>query len=171
MSTDVTNPFDFSDFGAAPLGASSAAPSSNGFPSHGKNALSHNAFDPFSTGQPAQAEAHKTFPVTPASSELIHVARPPLALFAFALGIAGAGIVLAAVWGQTLVAAASGWLLAGPIAIGALSMYARIDTQRRAEAVYSAPGWTGALYRLIVVVCFAGIALGAWHLAIWAGGQ
>lgn len=161
----MSNPFDFSDFGAAAAAPATSAAMSN---SHG---FSHNGFDPFGTSRAGEAQAHKTFPVAPTSTEIIHVAKPPLALFALALGIAGAGIVLAAVWGQTLAAAAAGWFLAGPVAIGALSAYARIDTRRRTEAVYSAPGWTGALYRLIVAVCFAGIALGAWHLAVWAGGR
>lgn len=65
--------------------------------------------------------------------------------------------------------ASAGWLLAGPIAIGALAMYSRIDTKRRSDAVYSAPTWAGALYWAVLAACLVGIGVGAWQLALWAG--
>jgi hypothetical protein len=68
-----------------------------------------------------------------------------------------------------LSAALTGWLLAGPVAIGVLAEFTRVDTRRRANAVYSAPRWVGTLYWAIVGVCLLGIAVGAWHIAIWAG--
>ncbi|OOK63758.1 hypothetical protein BZL30_9393 [Mycobacterium kansasii] len=34
-------------------------------------------------------------------------------------------------WGTSLPAAFSGWLLAGPVAIGVLAEFTRVDTQRR----------------------------------------
>ena len=63
----------------------------------------------------------------------------------------------------------AGWLLAGPVAIGVLAQYSRVDTRRRTDAVYSAPTWTGGAYWLVLAVCLVGIALAAWQIALWAG--
>jgi hypothetical protein len=172
----MSNPFDFSDFSstAAPLVASGgSAPS--GFSDHpqaGRNTLLQTGFDPFGSSQPAQASSRKAFAdVASESREGIHVARPPLVLFALTLALAGAAIVMSALWGRELTAAAVGWLLAGPAAIGVLSAYTRIDTRRRTEAVYSAPRWARALYWMSMIACLSGTAVAAWHLALWAGGQ
>ncbi|OOK63754.1 putative membrane protein [Mycobacterium kansasii] len=54
--------------------------------------------------------------------------------------------------GHSLPAAFSGWLLAGPVAIGVLAEFTRVDTQRRANAVYSAPRWSH-LYWAVLGVC------------------
>ena len=67
--------------------------------------------------------------------------------------------------------ALAGWLLAGPLAIGALAVYTRVDTRRRSESIYSAPRWAARLYWAVLVVCLVGIALGAWQIALWAGRQ
>jgi hypothetical protein len=86
-----------------------------------------------------------------------------------------AGVVLAVIsaasGGGVLVPALVGWLLAGPLAIGALAVYTRVDTRRRSESIYSAPRWTATLYWAVLVVCLVGIALGAWQIALWAGRQ
>ena len=72
-------------------------------------------------------------------------AGPPLKWFAVALVMAAAGVVLALVsatgGGGVFVPALAGWLLAGPLAIGALAVYTRVDTRRRSESIYSAPRW------------------------------
>ena len=173
----MSDPFDFSDFGSArlPVAASPAASSAPGFGGHATfmaDAPLHNGFDPFGGAQPGKPWSGKAFAeTTPPSPEGVHVARPPLALFALALALAAAGILISALWGQAPPAAAVGWFLAGPVAIGVLSAYTRIDTRRRTDAVYSAPGWASALYWVVVMVCLAGIGLGAWYLALWAGGQ
>ncbi len=49
------------------------------------------------------------------------MARPPLGLFGLAIALAAAGALVAGVWGGALVAAAVGWSLAGPVAIGVLA--------------------------------------------------
>jgi hypothetical protein len=66
-------------------------------------------------------------------------------------------------------AAFAGWLLAGPVAIGVLAEFSRIDIRRRTHAVYSAPRWVPNVYWAILGVCLLGIAVGAWHIAMWAG--
>ena len=95
--------------------------------------------------------------------------------FAVAFVLAAAGVVLAlmsaASGGGVLGIALAGWLLAGPMAIGALTLYTRVDTRRRSEAIYSAPRWAGTLYWAVLAVCLIGIALGAWQIALWAGRQ
>ena len=89
--------------------------------------------------------------------------------------LAVAGVVLALIsaasGGGVLVTALAGWLLAGPLAIGALAVYTRVDTRRRSESIYSAPRWATTLYWAVLVVCLVGIALGAWQIALWAGRQ
>ena len=172
----MSDPFDFSDFGSAGMRAAApvglTGPVFGGHASPPVETLSHSGFDPFGDVHAAPKQPGKPFSnATPPSQGGIHVARPPLALFAVALTLAGAGIVISALWGRALPTVALGWFLSGPMAIGVLSTFSRIDTRRRTEAVYSAPGWTGALYWLVVLVCLAGIGLGAWHLAWWAGGQ
>ena len=108
------------------------------------------------------------------SDGTLATAGPPLKWFAVTLVLAVAGVVLAlsrASGGGVLATALAGWLLAGPLAIGALAVYTRVDTRRRSESIYSAPRWAATLYWAVLVVCLVGIALGAWQIALWAGRQ
>jgi hypothetical protein len=92
--------------------------------------------------------------------------------FAVALALALVGVALAgarALGGPMIAAAVAGWLSAGPLAIGALAVFSRVDTRRRTEAIYSAPTWTSTLYWVVLAVCLVGIAVGAWQIALWAG--
>ena len=169
----MMDPFDFSDFG-------SPRPTATG---GGHSTLQHTqpdakldtGFDPFADGGPRKLESHDAFGMTTsgatATPDRLEVARPPLALFGFAIALAAAGVLIAGVWGGAVAAAAVGWFLAGPAAIGVLAYYTLVDTRRRTDAVYSAPSWTGAVYWTVVSVCLIGIAFGAWHLALWAGRQ
>jgi hypothetical protein len=189
-----SNPFDFSDFGPAkqpsgpPPGGGPGAPAgpapgrgpAGGFdpwagqPSPRPTATPTDAFggpsgsDAF--GQNAGRDAFGGL-ATPGGPTLT-TAGPPLSWFFVALGLAIAGIVIAAIGtlaGGLIATALGGWLLAGPIAIGALAVYNRIDTRRRTESIYSAPGWTSTLYWAVLAASAVGIALGAWQIALWAG--
>jgi hypothetical protein len=179
------NPFDFSDFGPpkrpnapnpppAGPGDRAAAPPRDG--------------GGFSTGFDPWANHPKTQPHTAregvlgqdafgnaTSAGTLATAGPPLKWFAVTLVLAVTGAALAlisaAAGGGVLMTALAGWLLAGPLAIGALAVYTRVDTRRRSESIYSAPRWTGTLYWAVLVVCLVGIALGAWQIALWAGRQ
>lgn len=181
------NPFDFSDFGPPrrptgptppPAGQPPAAPPGAGG---------------FSTGFDPWANAPKTQPRPGAPDAFgeagggdafgqsgalgggaLATAGPPVVWFAVALALAAAGVVLAllsALSGGVLATALVGWLLAGPIAIGALAVYTRVDTRRRTESIYSAPRWAATFYWAVLAVCLIGIALGAWQIALWAGRQ
>ena len=177
------NPFDFSDFGppkrptgptpphAAPGGPAAALPQASGGFSTG--------FDPWANQpktQPrlGQSGGQDAFG-QPTSAAMLATAGPPLKWFGVTLLLAVAGVVLAVVsaasGGGVLVPALVGWLLAGPLAIGTLAVYTRVDTRRRSESIYSAPRWTATLYWAVLVVCLVGIALGAWQIALWAGRQ
>ena len=182
------NPFDFSDFGPQQHSAPAPAP--------GESGLS-GGFDPWANepksgarpqfpGAPADAfgASAATFDPTsgrdtfgqltasPAGTATLTTAGPPLVWFAVALALAVLGVALAglsALSGPMIASAVGGWLLAGPLAIGALAVYSRVDTRRRTEAIYSAPTWTSTFYWVVLAVCVLGIALGAWQIALWAG--
>jgi hypothetical protein len=161
------DPFDFTDFGS---------PRTNGRTTlHPPQAQRNSGFDPFAEASPRQTASFDAFGVGPTgtspSTQGLALAGPPLSLLGLALTLAAAGAVLAGVWGSALGAAAVGWLLAGPAAIGVLALYTLVDTRRRTDAVYSAPSWTSATYWAVVAVCLIGIAFGAWYLALWAGRQ
>jgi hypothetical protein len=181
------NPFDFSDFGP-PKRPSVPTPTSG----PGGPAAASPQVDKFSTGfdpwanQPktqsrsrqegvfGQSGAQDAFGQATSAGTLA-TAGPPLKWFAVTLLLAVAGVVLAVIsaasGGGVPVPALAGWLLAGPLAIGALAVYTRVDTRRRSESIYSAPRWTATLYWAVLVVCLVGIALGAWQIALWAGRQ
>jgi hypothetical protein len=171
------NPFDFSDFGP-PQAPSSHPPRGQGSAARGPAPRSasdtglDSGFDPFADAPRPRLRPRDAFGSedTRSGGAALVVAHPPLWLFALAAGLGAIGIVVAAVWGTALPAAAAGWLLAGPVAIGVLATYTRVDTRRRTQTVYSAPTWTGTVYAAVVAVCLVGIALGAWHLALWVGG-
>jgi hypothetical protein len=192
------NPFDFSDFGpqqhSAPAGPSPASgaakPStpggfSSGFdpwanqprsgarpenPNPGADAFgaaSAAAFDPA-----GGRDAFGQLTTSPAGAAALSTAGPPLVWFVVALALAVVGVALAgisALSGPLIASAVGGWLLAGPLAIGALAVFSRVDTRRRTEAIYSAPTWTSTLYWVVLAVCLLGIAVGAWQIALWAG--
>jgi len=191
------NPFDFSDFGPAKRPTGPTPPSAGaGVPPPGApTPPGHSGgFDPWAgqpptaaprTGQdtfgpPAGQDAfgqptgQDAFGQTGSAAGTLATAGPPLHWFAVALALAVAGVVLAgigALSGGNIVTALIGWLLAGPVAIGALALYTRVDTRRRTETIYSAPTWAATLYWVVLVVCLIGIAVGAWQIALWAGRQ
>jgi len=171
----MSDPFDFSDFGAprAPAGPPPAEPAWSAAPQpRTPDTVPHNGFDPFAAAAPAPVAPRDAFGGEAAAGIAapgLTVARPPLELFGPAAALAVAGMVVAAVWGSALPAAAAGWLLAGPAAIGVLAFYTRVDIRRRTAAVYSAPHRTAALYWAVVALCMVGIGVGAWQLALCAG--
>ncbi len=180
------NPFDFSDFGPG-----KQVPPGGGQPSpQGQGASA--GFDPWANQRPARPgtpdafggvgapafdaaagrDAFGQLTAGPAGLGVLTTAGPPLVWFAVALALAIIGVGLAgtsALGGPMIAAAAAGWLLAGPLAIGALAVFSRVDTRRRTEAIYSAPTWTSTLYWIVLAVCLLGIAIGAWQIALWAG--
>jgi hypothetical protein len=190
------NPFDFSDFGpqqhSAPAGPSAAPgaaqPSTGGGFSAGFDPWAnqpksgarpeHPTPDAFGASPAAAfdpAGGRDTFghlTAGPAGTAALTTAGPPLVWFAVALALAFVGLVLggvSALSGPMITTAVGGWLLAGPLAIGALAAFSRVDTRRRTEAIYSAPTWTSTLYWVVLAVCLLGIAVGAWQIALWAG--
>ena len=176
MAKPTSDPFDFSEFGVGraartppgqtpPTGQAPGRPSNRGFDT---------GFDPFAGQRVSGSDTdHRdAFGPTTAGAlgaDALAVAGPPLALFALAFALAAVGLVIGLAWGPRLAAAFAGWLLAGPVAIGVLAEFSRIDIRRRTHAVYSAPRWVPNVYWAILGVCMLGIAVGAWHIALWAG--
>lgn len=177
------NPFDFSDFGgrvpgpppapAQPWGIHPQDPRRPGqrTPQPQPVPFSDNGFDPFRDSVPVRQQAGAVFGGQPSLPGL-SVAGPPLHLVAAALAVACVGVILGAVavlLDQNVLLAATGWVLAGPSAIGVLAWFSSADTRRRMSSVYSAPVWLSRAYWAVLVVCAAGIGLSAWQLALWAG--
>lgn len=183
------NPFDFTDFGPARQPTGSSAPAGPPPGVTGSPGRYSAGFDPFANqpGPPPQQRPQGAFGPAAGQSPVndafggagavggaLQTAGPPLRWFVVALGLALLGLIVVtvgAVTGGSLVTAVTGWLLAGPAAIGALAMYTRVDTRRRTDAIYSAPAWAPRLYWAVLAVCLIGIALGAWQIALWAGRQ
>jgi hypothetical protein len=171
-----SDPFDFSEFGAGraartpPVRPPSAGPS----PGPTANRGFETGFDPFADQRSGGSDTHQrdVFGPTAAGAlgaEALTVAGPPVALIALAFALAAVGLAIGLVWGPQVREAFAGWLLAGPVAIGVLAEFSRVDTRRRTNAVYSAPRWVPNVYWTILVVCLLGIAVGAWRIALWAG--
>jgi hypothetical protein len=183
------NPFDFGDFGPQQHSAPAAG---------GPRGLASTGFDPWANESKSAARAENPTPgdqadsfgaasavafdptsdrntfgqLTASPAGALSTAGPPLVWFAVALALAVVGIALAgfsALSGPMIASAIGGWLLAGPLAIGALAVFSRVDTRRRTEAIYSAPTWTSTLHRVVLAVCVLGIGVGAWQIALWAG--
>ena len=189
----MSNPFDFSDFGAprTPPGPAPQQPGAQAAP----GPATPGAFDPWanqpparrqSAGIPDTATAFGAEPlggdpsggrdafgnITAAPSATLATAGPPLMWFGVAIALALGGAIIAGVGalaGGMVLTATAGWLLAGPAAIGALAVFNRIDTRRRTEAIYSAPTWTTTLYWVVLGLAAVGIVIAAWQIALWAG--
>ncbi|MBS9533709.1 hypothetical protein KIH27_08935 [Mycobacterium sp. M1] len=198
----MSNPFDFSDFGAA--GTPSAQPGPGPAPAaplqQGAGGPGH--FDPWANQPSAPAapaaagpaapdpgglfgagaapgigaqdgrDAFGHLTINPTGPGALTTSGPPLVWFAVAIALAVGGALLSgfgALQGGNIGTALAGWLLAGPVAIGALAVFNRVDTRRRTDAIYSAPSWTATLYWVVLALCLVGIVVGAWQIALWAG--
>lgn len=167
------DPFDFSDFGSRASGDGSRSQIQP------RPGAANGGFDPFEGRAPAATTAAvvEAFTDSPgaASMPTFEVAGPPLRLFASAFGVAVIGLVLGmltffdALRNSSALVALIGWFMAGPAAIGVLAWCSRLDTRRRLSAVYSAPAWLRHAYWVVLATCAAGIGMGAWQLALWAG--
>jgi hypothetical protein len=177
------DPFDFSDFGPPSGGPTPPRTGAGSGPPPGADFST--GFDPWANQPKTQPRARRQDAFGQSGDRdafgqaittgTLATAGPPLKWFGVALVMAAAGVVLALVsatgGGGVFAPALAGWLLAGPVAIGALAVYTRVDTRRRSESIYSAPRWAARLYWAVLVVCLVGIALGAWQIALWAGRQ
>lgn len=79
------------------------------------------------------------------------------------------GLVVGAALGASGPLAVVGWVLAGPVAIGVLSAFTLLDTNRRAMPVYAEPGWTKPAYWAVLAVAAIGIIICALRIADWIG--
>ena len=172
-----SDPFDFSEFGAGRAARTPPpvqAPTTGQAPGPAPNPRFDTGFDPFGDQRSGGSDTDHPDAFGPTGADslgasALAVAQPPVALFALAFVLGALGLAIGLVWGPRVSAAFAGWLLAGPVAIGVLAEFSRVDTRRRTHAVYSAPLWVPRVYWAILGVCLLGIAVGAWHIALWAG--
>lgn len=75
-------------------------------------------------------------------------------------GPSGARSIGEHVWGP-----AAAWFVGGPVAIGLLALFVKIDTARQAGPWYAVSPWSSWGRRLLVVVCLVAVALNAWIIA------
>ncbi|TRW86212.1 hypothetical protein FK535_06995 [Mycolicibacterium sp. 018/SC-01/001] len=96
------------------------------------------------------------------------VAKPPVGVLMVAAVLAVIGIALGAIFWQSAISLA-GWISAGPLAIGALALYAAKDTSRRALPTYLRPNGIGLLYSVVSLLVVSGIVVSALSFAFWVG--
>ena len=96
------------------------------------------------------------------------VGRPPVIWLYLGVAVAAAGAVLAALFAD-IVLAIPAWVLAGPIAIGFLTVFILADTKSQSAPIYSMQGYVPWLYRTLLLVAAVGVGLSAWRIATWVG--
>lgn len=165
------NPFDFSDYSSSQSDADAHWPV--GSPSAGS------ASNPFAAAPPAGTAAGPAFgapgdpfgaaPARPTGGVL--QGRPPMGwLWSAALAaLVGVGLTLVALTGGAVLAGVIGWAFAGLVAFGLLAFFTVVDTRQRAMSVYAKSESARVVYCVVAVLAFAGVALGAWSIADWAG--
>lgn len=174
-----SDPFDFSEFGSPPSGPPAKfgpAPGPTQQGGFGPPPQRQSQFpSPSPFGQvPQFGEATQnvdpfgdaTLVRAPRSLEQV---RPPLLWLVLGAAVALIGLVLALVVGSHVWLAMTGWVLAGPLAIGALATFTIRDTGQRARPLYSFPSWLPWAYRGVLLLAMLGVAAGAWRIAEWAG--
>lgn len=102
-------------------------------------------------------------------SGTVQIARPPLPYLAAAAAISLVALLLAALLGAIPGLAIIAWVLAGPIAIGVLAYYLKVDTTERARPIYAAPNWLRPAYIVALVLCGIAVVIAALRIALWVG--
>lgn len=96
--------------------------------------------------------------------ELVTPNRPPMLW----LGIGAALVVVAfavALIGRTATTGLIGWVLAGPLAIGAMAMFITADAKRRESGWYTPSDLADWGRRILIVAALVAVALCAWFIA------
>jgi len=88
----------------------------------------------------------------------------PTLLLVIGLAVAMASIVIALV-SESATVASVGWMLGGPLAIGALAVFLQVDTQRRSQPWYAESSLIPWLRRGLVFLAIIAVALNAWTIA------
>lgn len=104
----------------------------------------------------------------PPSSDIVEVSRPPVLWIGVAGLLAVAGAVVA--WAFASVPLVwVGWVLAGPLAFGALAGFQNRDLRARAQGVYGEPGWLKPVYWATTALVLLCVCACAYRLADWIG--
>jgi hypothetical protein len=104
----------------------------------------------------------------PATSALT-IASPPARWLIFGAAASLVGGAVAALLGEMIVPAVVGWFLSGPVAIGLLAVFIRLDTERLARPTRALFGWVKPAYVACVVLALAAVCVSAVRIALWAG--
>lgn len=96
--------------------------------------------------------------------ELVTPNRPPLAWLGIGLLLTLAAFVIVLI-GRTATTGLIGWVLAGPLAIGSVAMFAVTDAKKRESGWYAPSGLADWGRRILIVVALVAVTLCAWFIA------
>ncbi len=95
----------------------------------------------------------------------------PVGYLAVALTAVTVSLLLLAMSRVNPLAAATAWLLAGPLSFTMVGFFLGEDARRRSEAYYVEKSWVKPCMQAIVVVAFLLVIASAWFFADWAARQ
>lgn len=104
---------------------------------------------------------------TPSGTSITPASPPAVFLYSSLLS-AGLGAVLAWIL-ESSAMTLLGWVFAGPIAIGLIGYYHKVDTLRRATDLYAEPGYLKILYVTTIAVCLVAVVIAAVFVGLWWG--
>ncbi len=96
--------------------------------------------------------------------ELVTPNKPPMLWLGIGLLLTVAAVVLALI-GRTATTGLIGWVLAGPLAIGAVAMFAVADAKKRESGWYAPSDLADWGRRILIVLALLAVTLCAWFIA------
>ena len=96
--------------------------------------------------------------------ELVTPNKPPLVWLGIGFVLTIAALALASI-GQSATTGLIGWVLAGPLAIGAVAMFSVADSKSRESGWYTPSDVALWGRRILIVIALVAVALCAWFIA------
>ena len=96
--------------------------------------------------------------------EIVTPNKPPMLWLGIGLVLIVAAFIVALI-GQTATTGLIGWVLAGPLAIGAMAMFVTADAKRRESGWYAPSDLAEWGRRILIIAALVAVALCAWFIA------